>query len=223
MSDGWWSFWYVKAARHAEGFRPFAHFPDLDRQYWSDELFPIFANRVMSPRRADYGEFLATLDLEQDATPFDILARSSGRRATDSIRVHPEPGLDRDSGLTTCQFLAHGIRHIDGATSRVDQLAEGNRLVLRAEPDNPVNPRALLLDKDSGQPVGYVPDLLVDYVHRLLDYRGAEVRVSRVNPPPAPMSVRLLCWLAGQWPPGPAPLSGPDFEPIATSEPSRSK
>lgn len=86
--------------------------------------------------------------------------------------------------------------------------------MLRHEPTNPVNDQALLLDAADGEPVGYVPDLLLGYVHRLLAYRGVEVRVDRVNPPPAPMSLRLLCRLSGPWPPGPQPFTGPDFEPI---------
>jgi hypothetical protein len=218
MPDGSWSFWYVRSALQTPDFRPLAHFPLLDREYQSSEIFPIFANRLMSPRRPDYGEFLATLDLGRDATPFDILARSTGDRATDSIRLHPEPDIDPNTGLTTCRFLAHGIRHIDGAAERVEQLASGDRLTLRPEPDNPVNARALLLDAEHGKPVGYVPDLLLGYVHRMLKYRYVDVRVDRVNPPPAPVSLRLLCHLEGFWPSGPAPFTGPDFEPIHPSD-----
>lgn len=90
--------------------------------------------------------------------------------------------------------------------------------MLRHEPTNPVNDQALLLDAADGEPVGYVPDLLLGYVHRLLNYRGVEVRVDRVNPPPAPMSLRLLCRLSGPWPPGPQPFTGPDFEPIRSGD-----
>jgi hypothetical protein len=70
---------------HAAALDPLlVHFPELDREYRSNEIFPIFANRVMSPRRSDFGSFLERLDLGPDATPFEILARSAGSRATDS-------------------------------------------------------------------------------------------------------------------------------------------
>lgn len=215
LADGTWLFWYVQRARTVPGFQPFANLPDLEREYRSAQIFPVFANRVMSPSRPDYADYLGALDLDQAAaTPFDILARSAGRRATDQVRVYPEPTVDPVTGVTNCIFLARGIRHIEGASERVERLRPGDRLELRTEPHNPVNPRALLLDADRGAPVGYVPEILLDYVHTVGSYRGAEVRVDRVNPPPAPETLRLLCWLAGRWPPGPPPFSGPDFEPI---------
>ena len=213
LEDGSWSFWYVRRALSVPGFRPFVHFPDLYKKYSSSELFPIFANRVMSPRRPDYPQYLEALDLGDEATPFDILARSSGERATDAIRVHPEPSVDPVSGVSTCRFLAHGVRHIDGAVERIAHLKAGDRLALDPEPDNPANPRALLLTTD-GRPVGYVPDLLLDYVHMMRDFRGVEVRVDRVNPVHTPIALRLMCWLAGPWPRGRRPFSGPDFEPL---------
>lgn len=214
LPDGDWSFWYVKRALAARDFKPFAHFPDLGRRYWSHDIFPVFANRVMSPRRSDYGQFLTALDLTNDATPFDILARSSGDRATDSIRLHPEPEYDHATTMTRCRFLVHGIRHVDGAAERIEGLKPGDRLTIRPEPTNPVNSRAMLLDVLSNQPVGYVPDLLLDYVYWLREYRGVEARIERVNPPPAPVSLRLLCMIQGSLPPGPTPFMGPDFEPL---------
>jgi hypothetical protein len=214
VPDGTWSFRYVARAHTVPGFRPFASFPELNRKYQSDRLFPMFANRVMSPRRPDYAEYLSALDLQDDATPFDILARSSGGRATDRVRVYPEPAVDSVTRVTSCIFLAHGVRHLEGASERAERLRAGDRLQLRSDPLNPSNPRALLLDAEFGLPVGYVPEFLLDYVHAVREYRGAEVRVDRVNPPPAPVTLRLLCWLAGRWPPGQPPFTGPEYEPI---------
>jgi len=215
LPDGTWLFWYVQGAHNVPDFRPFASFPDLHREYRSTRIFPTFANRIMSRSRPDYAEYLNALDLDSAAaTPFDILARSSGRRATDKVRVYPEPTVDPVTKVTNCIFLAHGVRHIDGASERIERLRAGDRLELRTDPANPVNPRALLMDAEHGHPVGYVPEVLLDYVHTVRDYRGAEVRVDRVNPPPAPATLRLLCWLAGRWPPGPLPFTGPEYEPI---------
>lgn len=216
LPDESWSFWYVQHAWKVPGFNPFAHFPNLRRDYRAAEVFPMFANRVMSPHRPDYGDFLTALDLSYDATPFDILARSSGDRATDSIRVYPEPSTDPSTGRTSCLFLAHGVRHIDGAPERIGRLRKGDPLGLRPEPDNPSDPRALLLDARQGEPVGYVPALLLDYVHTVRDFQGADVVVRRVNPAPAPPTLMLLCEVTGLWPPGPPPFTGPDYEPIPT-------
>jgi hypothetical protein len=214
LEDGSWSFWYVRRARQVPEFRAFASFPDPDKVYRSDQLFPTFANRLMSPRRPDYASYLSALKLDERATPFDILARSS-ERATDTIRVFPEPTVDPETGATEAVFLAHGVRHIVGAEERIQLLGAGDRLELRADPTNPANPRALLMDASSGAPVGYVPDVLLDYVHTVRDYHGAEVWVEQVNPPPDPVTLRLLCRLAGRWPPGPLPFTGPEYEPIS--------
>jgi len=215
LEDGSWSFWYVQRARTVPGFHAFASFPELEKEYRSTQLFPVFANRLMSPRRPDYPAYLDALNLDERATPFDVLARSS-RRATDTIRVFPDPAVDRSTGATEYVFLAHGVRHIEGADDRIGLLRPGDRLELRADPTNPVNSCALLLDAERGAHVGYVPDVLLDYVHTVRDHHGAEVRVDRVNPAPAPVTLRLLCRLTGRWPPGPLPFTGPDFEPIPT-------
>lgn len=157
-----------------------------------------------------YGEGLGA-----DATPFDILASSSGDRATDSIRVHPGPVIDPVSGQTICRFLAHGVRHIAGASERIARLKIGDKLLLRPEPGNEVNSQALLLDVASDQPVGYVPNLLLDYVHAVQAHRGADVRVHHVNPTHTPAALRLVCRLEGFWPPGDRPITGDDYEPIS--------
>jgi len=58
-------------------FRPFPAFPDLSEQYRSRRLFPFFENRIMSPLRPDYEDYLSALGLSRDeATPFEMLART---------------------------------------------------------------------------------------------------------------------------------------------------
>jgi hypothetical protein len=56
-------FAYLPEARLVPRFRPFAAFPDLDHEYRSDDLFPFFANRVMSARRPDFDAHLTALGL----------------------------------------------------------------------------------------------------------------------------------------------------------------
>ena len=45
-------FWYLQGARKA-GFQPFAGMTDLNQIYESDELFPLFANRLLSKARPE--------------------------------------------------------------------------------------------------------------------------------------------------------------------------
>ncbi len=86
------------------------------------------------------------------------------------------------------------------------------------EPDNSVNPRAILLNTRTGARVGYVPDCLVEMIHELRDLDAeVEVTAEHVNPDTAPPHMRLLCRLAAPWPDGYEPLSGPEYQPIAQS------
>jgi hypothetical protein len=95
-------FRYVRNVKDIDGFTPFLRFPGLRGTYSSERLFPLFAQRVMDPRRPDYEEYVRTLDLVRDSTPWEQLARSEGRRAGDAIMVFPEPSVEPD-GATWVQ------------------------------------------------------------------------------------------------------------------------
>jgi hypothetical protein len=94
-------------------------------------------------------------------------------------------------------FLVHGIRYLtQKERAAIDDLRAGDHLELRGEKDNPVNVRALLVTKD-GQRLGYVPDPLLDHVHRIIE-SPHQLVVQRVNPVEAGMHMRLLVRLTGQ-------------------------
>lgn len=81
---------------------------------------------------------------------------------------------------------------------------------------NEFNPRALLLNMQTGLPVGYAPDYLVDTIHLLreCDSRSVYVLVEHLNGTETAPHMRLLCRLSAPWPDGFEPLSGPDFQPL---------
>lgn len=188
-------FAYTAEGRHAVGFRPFAAFPDVDHEYRSTQLFPFFANRVMSERRPDFPQHLSALGLtREEATPLELLARSGGRRATDAIQVVPEPVWE--DGQETVPFLVSGVRYTDQADARIARLRAGQELLVRDDIENAVDPRALLLDVVTGDPVGWVPRYLLDYVHKRREERaGIHVIVEQANGPEVPSHLRLLCRL----------------------------
>ena len=68
-------FQYTRGAIAAQdgGFHPMASFPRLEERYQSDELFPMFMNRVLGHHRKDFAEYLASLDLDRN-DPIEILA-----------------------------------------------------------------------------------------------------------------------------------------------------
>lgn len=211
-----YSFAYLKLAERLVGFRALPGLPDLHRRYDSDQLFPVFANRVMPRTRPDYDLLAAHVDLRADADPFEVLARTGGRRATDRIEVFAGPGRTAE-GESRVLFLARGIRHVPGAGDAVACSRAGDPLTLVDDPQNAHNPRALLLRVSDGRRVGWVPDYLVDHVHELRELNEIEpsVVVEHVNDSTVPAPMRLLCRLSAPWPDHYVPFSGPDFQTLA--------
>lgn len=221
-------FVYVKGAESAQresGFRPFESFTKLDDIYQSDVLFPLFANRVPSPSRSDYQDFTTWLNVPAgERDPIVLLARSAGRRATDSLELFPIP-LPNDEGAYVAHFFAHGIRYATPeAKDRILRLKVGDSLLLAHDFQNELDCRALLLrtreDTDDGRHiVGYCPSYLLDDAFDLIvrcEFQPL-VTVEKINPPPAPIQMRLLCKLDGCWPDGFAPFSGEAYKPIPSN------
>ena len=165
----------------------------LGRVHESESLFPIFAERVMDVHRPERAETLEQLGLGAEAEPLEVLAVSGGGRTGDTYELTPLP----QPGPVSLPFLVHGIRHLTSEErAAIDDLEPGDRLELRCETENEVNARALLV-KQSGDRLGYVPDPLLDYVHRIME-RPFELVVERVNPADAGMHMRLLVRLTGE-------------------------
>lgn len=161
----------------------------------SDSLFPIFAERVMDPHRPERAETLKQLGLGAEAEPLEVLAVSGGGRTGDTYELTPLP----QPGPVSLPFLVHGIRYLTSEERvAIDELKPGDRLELRCETDNKVNERALLV-RQNGDRLGYVPDPLLDYVHRIMEH-PFELVVDRVNPVDAGMHMRLLVRLTGELP-----------------------
>jgi hypothetical protein len=194
-----YSFYYIQNALKVPDFRPFLGFPDMWARYESDNLFPLFAQRAMTPRRPDFIRWVTRLGLHDDATPREHIARSGGRREGDTIQLFPVPEVRH--GRMDCDFLVHGVRHILDAELRVvntwvrpsreeldkclSTLRAGDALRLVDEPSNHVNPRAILATTTGYFPLGWVPDLLVDEIHRIPERDKVTVTLQAVNGPEA--------------------------------------
>ncbi|MGH3995870.1 MAG: HIRAN domain-containing protein [Pseudonocardiaceae bacterium] len=209
---GRYCFRYLRAALDTPGFRPFLGFDDLRRRYESEQLFPLFRQRIMDHDRPDFDRYLDTLGLGENSSPLAVLGRSGGKRAGDSIFLLREPEVFSD-GITRAMFFVHGVRYQQGAAARIGQLRPGDQLHLRPEPDNEFNARAVLVTIYDDQAIGWVPDLLTDYVQHALSMGTPAVRVSKVNGEDTPPNLRLLVELSGQLPIGYRP-----FDPLADQD-----
>lgn len=224
FDDKKYEFRYTKGAEKAVedcAFRALESFPDLHKIYESDELFPLFANRVPPRSRPDYKDYLEYLNVPQDADdPMAVLSKSGGQRATDSFEVFPVP--ERENGRYHIHFFVHGIRHLRKASlKRIEGLKPGEQLLLCADFQNQFDLNALLLrtHDEKREPidlVGYCPRYLVNEIYNLGVAQSAPIRVEveRLNMPPAPLQLRLLCNLTAEWPPDFEPYKDRAFEPI---------
>ena len=123
---GTYEFSYLRPAVESPGFRPILGFSAVDRRYRSERLFPVFAERVMDPRRPDRPRWLSSLGLDGDPEVMEILARSGGRREGDHLELLAVPRVEHD-GRTRTSFLVHGVSHADSVAD-IDRLVVGDRL-----------------------------------------------------------------------------------------------
>jgi transcriptional regulator with XRE-family HTH domain len=194
-------FTYTEEANGHPRFEPFPAFPQLNEAYRSRELFPFFSVRLINAADPQYHAVLDALGLTRnDATPAELLARAPSQSPHDTIQVVPEP-TELPDGTLVRMFLVSGVRHADPQDPEqvgrvVGTLVEGQQLQLIPEPENPKNPRALQLAVD-GQPIGWVPDYLVEETNGYLQSnRSLSVSVARANGPDVPWHLRLLCRLS---------------------------
>lgn len=232
--NGKFRFVYTKGAQRARlkaGFRPLESFPDLEAAYVSEALFPLLSNRLPNRSRPDFSDYLRWLDLPKETDdPLVILSRSGGKRTTDSFEVFPLPERD-DAGEFHIRFFAHGLRHFPPEShKRINALRPGDQLLVAWDWQNPYDRTAMLLrtnDVFDGDRhlLGFCPRYLADDVLTVFfkswaasSRRQLEVKVVRVNPPPAPLQVRLLCELSAEWPKDFRPFSSSDYQSLGGSD-----
>jgi HIRAN domain len=217
--NGGYRFVYTQGARESKRFRPFGSMGDLDATYVSDELFPLFANRILPKSRPEYQDFLRWLGLSKEQhDALELLARSGGLRGTDTLEIFPCPEPTADNEYQVF-FFVHGLRYLTSENqAHVRSLQSGEELFLMRDIQNPSDPMALLLR--TGDPmslVGYCPRYYSAELSGLVEVVGqSEVKaaVEQVNQD-APNDLRLLCKLRAPWPSSFTPCSREQFVPIA--------
>ena len=219
-----YTFCYLQGARTLQGFRPFPGMDDFEQVYESEQLFPVFANRLLSKARREYDDYLlwGGFDPDNPPDPIAILGVTEGIRQTDAIEVFPCP-TDDGVGCYISKFFLHGIRRLgEEAIGRVNTLAKGEGLELIPDEDNPADPNAVGVYTFDGIKIGYVPRYFAHDMRKLMVGCGEifDLQVERVNPK-APLQHRVLCRIQACWPDGFEPCSGEAFLPIPTDVPAR--
>ena len=217
VSVPFYRFRYIGGARKAReqaGFRPMPDFPEMEREYRSKELFPLFRNRTLARGRPDRAEYLHSLDLPDDAGPVAMLSVNGGQRVTDAFEVFPKLTTGRN-GEFRCRFFLHGSRHVsEAAQQRLERLKDGENLHIALELTNPIGELAVQLQTTDYHMIGWAPRYLVDDLSTALaNSPKYKAKVVRRNPPPTPLAQRLLLEMRGRWV-NHTPMEGEDFQPL---------
>jgi hypothetical protein len=215
-----YSFQYVRQVKKAieSGFSPLLEFPEIEKAYDSEALFPVFTNRLMPKSREDYESFLKRLSIkDSEVDPFLVLGRTEGLRTTDNLEVFLKPEPNSSNRFDT-HFFVRGIRHIEKIYNpdveiQIRDLQPGDPLEIRPDRDNPQDVNALHL-LHAAKPIGWVPRYLCHDVNLCISNCGesAIVKVAQLNPPPAPVHQRLLCHFDAPWPSDKEPFSDEEFQ-----------
>jgi hypothetical protein len=187
-------FVYTHGAKASPRFNYLGRMIDLTKRYYSRELFPLFANRILNKSRAEYPDYVRWLSLDCDIElqPMQLLARSGGKRATDELCVYSYPDKN-EQGQYILYFFSHGLRYLEPENlQRIENLQEGEYLTLRHE-NNDHDEFALLVETQQKPiKVGYCPRYLNHDLAIVLKESDICLSVERLNLD-APLQFRLLC------------------------------
>ena len=199
ISKGY-EFHYTKGAISAEKFSPFSGMEELNKSYVSEELFPLFYNRLLSKKRPEYPRFIQWLDLpEEQATPMNILARSGGLRGTDQLQVFRKIKV-QETGEFEHFFFVHGLSYLTkSAQKRVNSLVKNEHLFLCLDCQNQYDENAVMIRaKNPAEIVGYCPRYLAKDIGALLKISDNLVVSVEKTDQDAPINYRLMCKVTGK-------------------------
>lgn len=203
LPDGRYEWAYVRAVSEAQehGFAGLPGYERIDRVSVSPELPALFAHRL-PPRRRPRPSGAVPANDRFDPAPITLLV-PTGPGTFERLEVFAPP-LPASSGRAFGAFVARGVGRIPGSEAALERLEPRVALSLRAEPDNPYNPRAVLI-LHAGTPIGYVPDYLANELAEALgagSERGRGVSealrvevlgTERIQHPPAAPLYHVLC------------------------------
>ena len=187
-----YQFAYTRGALASPRFGYLGRMHDTAKVYRSQDLFPLFANRLLSESRPEYSDYLSWMAVDSSADKFELLARSGGRRGTDQLCVYPEVEPN-GHGEMEIHFFSHGLRYLSPEElATVASLQPGNPLQLTTD-GNPHDSYALLLEaRKPPIKVGYCPRYLNQGLAVAQAQAPIRLTVEKANLD-APLKFRLLC------------------------------
>ncbi len=166
------------------GFELLIAFPEIEKTYKNDNLFPVFASRLPDPKRRGIEAILSKYNLsEYDA--YELLKRSGAKLPIDNLEF-VDPILDSESGKIERKFFVAGTgfslgcegENCDKATEV--RLNEEVRLI--PDPANKYDCYAIKILNSKGELIGYMPRYYSEGVSkRIVSEAKITCRVIEVN------------------------------------------
>lgn len=179
------------AKAEAEGFRGFPAFGLKHGQEFSAGVLDAFGRRLPPRKREDFPEYLARFRLPNDfnGSEMALLAYTGAKLPSDGFELIPDlEGIDPPLELV---IEIAGRRHYQPATP----MAVGDPVELVAEPDNPIDPLAIMIHH-AGELIGYLP---APYCKAFAAWSGAAkvaASIDRINGKPERPLVYLFVKVA---------------------------
>jgi hypothetical protein len=192
---------YTKGALCSPKFTKFSGMNDVSQTYVSEDLFPLFKNRLLSPKRPEYPRFISWLGLDgENAKPLEILGRTGGLRSTDNLQIFKRIEVGNDGSFEHFFFL-HGLSYLSEASNkRVSDLKPGEDLKLCLDIQNAYDCEAVVIRADKpAEIVGYCPRYFAKFIKNMLieNPQSVALRVEKISDD-APHNYRLLCKMTGK-------------------------
>lgn len=153
-----------------DGFVPLLCFPDLDKVYEDERLFPIFSSRLPDKKRKNIHNILKKYGMET-YDEYMLLKRSGARLPIDNFEFI-DPILNADENLTRIFFVA-GARHYmdcEGSDcSKAIKITRGDEIFLKRDLENKYDEYAVQMLDHSGKLFGYIPRYYSKSVADLLE------------------------------------------------------
>ena len=181
-----YEFWYCEESELAmeNGWGGLEPFPDKEKVYKSEVMFPVFSSRLPDPKRRDIKNILDKYRLSS-YDPYELLKKNSGKLPIDTYEfVWP---IFPDDETVQRDFYVMGIRHVAKCEGKqcacLPPVKYGDNLFFLPEPDNEKDHNAILVITESGEKIGYVPRYYNEPIlKRLSSGSTYSCKVLEVNP-----------------------------------------
>lgn len=155
----------VNQARN-EGFKPFIGLSDIDKEYNSEKLFPVFERRLPHQSRAVFKKFIEKNKLDtSDDINWIYLSIIGGRLATDSLSFLSPIIVNKGKLYFTFDVAGWSYTKDNNRPLQVD-----DELAMQIDEKNPKDKYAVeLIDpQNNNQRVGYIPRPFNKFFHRVI-------------------------------------------------------